>query len=32
MEPLFEDIYRILPTKVTASKYTSLFVPAQAGK
>ena len=31
MERLFEDIYRILPTKVTPSKYTSLFVRRDAG-
>lgn len=31
MEQLFEDVYRILPTKVTPSKYISLFVRRDAG-
>lgn len=31
MEQLFEDVYRILPTKVTPSKYVSLFVRRDAG-
>lgn len=31
MEQLFEDVYRILPTKVTPSKYSSLFVRRDAG-
>lgn len=31
MEQLFEDVYRILPTKVTPSKYSSLFVRREAG-
>lgn len=30
-ERLFEDVYRILPTKVTPSKYSSLFVRRDAG-
>ena len=28
---MIEDVYRILPTKVTPSKYSSLFVKRQAG-
>ena len=31
MQRLFEDIYRIPPTKATPSKYTSLFVRRDAG-
>ena len=31
MQELFEDVYRILPTKVTPSKYVSLFVKRRAG-
>ena len=31
MELLMEDVYRILPTTVTPSKYSSLFVKRQAG-
>ena len=31
MDLLFEDVYRILPTKVTPSKYVSLFVKRRAG-
>ena len=31
MERLFEDVYRILPTKITPSKYSSLFVRRDAG-
>ena len=31
MESLFTDIYRILPTKVTPSKYCSLFVVREQG-
>ena len=31
MQLVIEDVYRILPTKVTPSKYSSLFVKRQAG-
>jgi len=31
MQRLFEDVYRILPTKVTPTKYSSLFVKRGAG-
>ena len=31
MEPLFDNVYRILPTKVTATKYASLFVTRPEG-
>ena len=31
MQLLIEDVYRILPTKVTPSKYSSLFVKRQGG-
>ena len=31
MEQLFDDVYRILPTKITPSKYVSLFAKRAAG-
>ena len=31
METLFEDVYRILPTKITATKYSSLFAVRPEG-
>ena len=31
MELVFEDVYRVLPTKMTPSKYSSLFVRRDAG-
>ncbi|MYD96738.1 MAG: hypothetical protein F4X98_05045 [Gammaproteobacteria bacterium] len=31
MEPLFDNVYRILPTKVTATKYSSLFAVRDEG-
>ena len=31
MQPLFEDVYRILPTKITATKYSSLFAVRPEG-
>lgn len=31
METLFEDVYRIMPTKITATKYSSLFAVRPEG-
>jgi len=31
VQPLFDDVYRILPSKVTPAKYSSLFVKRDAG-
>ena len=31
MEPLFDNVYRVLPTKVTATKYSSLFAVRDEG-
>ena len=31
MQLLFDNVYRILPTKVTPSKYSSLFVKRPEG-